>query len=109
MDKRDWKSDLTFLRKKTRKGVSSSGVKSNNASRPSNNVSENNNQGTSLDVRGSLSVNDDSLAIVDPTLSMYSDSTPKFKARRDFIASPTTYRGNNIQTSNNSRKEMKYK
>ena len=103
MDKRDWKSDLTFLRKKTRKGVSSSGVKSNNASRPSNNVSENNNQGTSLDVRGSLSVNDDSLAIVDPTLSMYSDSTPKFKARRDFIASPTTYRGNNIQTSNNSR------
>ena len=71
---RDWKSDLSSLRKKT-------------LQRNSSLVKENSSSHVDDSIRTSINVNDTSLSIIDPTLSIYTNSTPK--AKRDFIVSPT--------------------
>lgn len=76
----DWKKDLSLLRSKAIREkhllASRTAGKENDAGSAED--------GTSSGIRRSINVNDEALAIVDPTIAMYTESTPKFKALRSF-------------------------
>ena len=94
----EWKKELTALRTRTKaRSNGSGGVISpsegriqQSSDKDKENASSNTptEQSPSIGMRHSLNVNEDSLSIVDPTLALYNDSTPKFKATRSFVVSP---------------------
>jgi hypothetical protein len=77
----DWKNDLALLRAKKAKDREGGSNRTNRRSLSAG--KENVIEG----VRPSINTNNEALAIMDPTLALYSDSTPKFKARRSYVAS----------------------